>query len=203
MTQFTGKWTFLMLVFIFACFTLTHAGEKRKLAPDTPESDIIRMHPRDVDPSLLPLDKTGDLNRTGVTQNIDINSWKLSITGLMVKGPVEFRYPELTQMPQVKHPVLLICPGFFKDYVQWEGVLLSDVLEKAGVNPDYNTVIIKGKGGYSESFLKKEIDENLIFLALKVNGKVLPKEHGFPLRVVAENIYGGKWVKWVTEIEVR
>jgi DMSO/TMAO reductase YedYZ molybdopterin-dependent catalytic subunit len=42
----------------------------------------------------------------------------------------------------------------------------------------------------------------LLFLALKVNGLVLPGEHGFPARLVAEDILGGSWVKWVKSIEV-
>jgi sulfoxide reductase catalytic subunit YedY len=30
-----------------------------------------------------------------------------------------------------------------------------------------------------------------------VNGKILPKRHGFPLRLVAEDQYGYEWVKYV------
>jgi DMSO/TMAO reductase YedYZ molybdopterin-dependent catalytic subunit len=39
-------------------------------------------------------------------------------------------------------------------------------------------------------------------LAWEVNGKPLPRRHGWPLRIVAPGKYGFKWVKWVTEIEV-
>jgi len=45
--------------------------------------------------------------------------------------------------------------------------------------------------------------ENLfIILALRVNGKKLPQEHGFPVRVVAEDVYGGRWVKWLRSIQI-
>jgi sulfoxide reductase catalytic subunit YedY len=35
-----------------------------------------------------------------------------------------------------------------------------------------------------------------------VNGKDLPRRHGFPLRVVAEDSYGSDWVKYVTRVSV-
>ena len=41
---------------------------------------------------------------------------------------------------------------------------------------------------------RNELDEHLIFMALKVNGVTLPGEHGFPVRVV--------WVKWIDYIEI-
>ncbi|MCX7038431.1 MAG: molybdopterin-dependent oxidoreductase [Spirochaetes bacterium] len=35
-----------------------------------------------------------------------------------------------------------------------------------------------------------------------MNGETLPAAHGFPVRLVAEDIYGSRWVKWVTEMQV-
>ena len=39
--------------------------------------------------------------------------------------------------------------------------------------------------------------------ALNVDGVTLPKEHGYPVRLVAEDISGGKWVKRIDSIEVK
>jgi DMSO/TMAO reductase YedYZ molybdopterin-dependent catalytic subunit len=41
-----------------------------------------------------------------------------------------------------------------------------------------------------------------VFLALKVNGQILPKEHGYPLRLVMEEKEGNAWVKWVNHVEL-
>ena len=30
----------------------------------------------------------------------------------------------------------------------------------------------------------------------------LCQNHGYPVRLVAEDFYGGRWVKWITEISV-
>jgi len=35
-----------------------------------------------------------------------------------------------------------------------------------------------------------------------MNEAVLPPERGFPFQLVAEDKWGYKWIKWVTEIEV-
>ena len=39
-------------------------------------------------------------------------------------------------------------------------------------------------------------------LAYKMNEVVLPPERGFPFQLVAEEKWGYKWIKWVTEIEL-
>lgn len=178
-------------------------SERMKLAPDTPDSRIISMHPKDIDPSLLPLDSIENLHATGRPPQTDINTSRLEVKGAEVKNPLSLSYEELSQMEMVKKKVILICPGLFVDYAEWEGVPLSAILEKAGVEADYGSIVFYGLDGYSSEFGREETQKNLLFLALKVNGETLPREHGFPVRLVAEDILGGRWVKWISSIEVR
>jgi len=178
-------------------------SERMKLAPDTPDSRIISMHPKDIDPSLLPLDSIENLHTTGRPPQVDINAWHLEVKGAKVKNPVSLSYEELSQMEMVKKKVILICPGFFVDYAEWEGVPLSAILEKVGVEADYGNIVFYGLDGYSSKFSWEETQNNLLFLALKVNGETLPREHGLPVRLVAEDILGGRWAKWISSIEVR
>ena len=70
------------------------------------------------------------------------------------------------------------------------------------MSDDYRKVDFISLDGYRSSLSRKEIEDHLVFLALKVNGVTLPREHGFPVRLVAENITGGKWAKWIKEVEV-
>lgn len=170
-------------------------SERTKLASDTPDSRIISMQPKDIDPSLLPLDSIENLHTTGRAPEVDINTWRLEVKGTQVKNPISFSYEELSQMEMVKKKVILICPGFFVDYAEWEGVPLSAILEKARVEADYGSIVFYGLDGYSSEFSREETPNNLLFLALKVNGETLPGEHGFPVRLVAADILGGRWVK--------
>jgi sulfoxide reductase catalytic subunit YedY len=182
---------------------LSAAGERVLLAPDTPKSKILNMNPSEVDPSLLPLDSVEDLNTTGgVPPDIDIGTWRLSVSGKKVKNPLSLGYGDLESMTQVKKRVILICPGVFVDHAEWEGVPLGDILEAAKVRAGYDRVTLRSEDGFSSSFTAEQVRENLMFLAMKVNGVVLPREHGFPVRLVAEDILGGSWVKWVKSITV-
>ena len=39
-------------------------------------------------------------------------------------------------------------------------------------------------------------------IAYKMNNITLPAERGYPFQLVAENKWGYKWIKWITEIEI-
>ena len=67
---------------------------------------------------------------------------------------------------------------------------------------DFSRVIFTSVNGYRGGFNKKEVEAGLIMVALKDNGVPLPRAHGFPARVVAEGIYGGRWVKYLSSIDV-
>ena len=82
---------------------------------------------------------------------------------------------------------------------------MVDLLERAGLKKDAMHVIFSGpEGAYEklESFPVKDVLSQNVFLAYGVNGEVLPKKHGFPLRLVAEGHYGHTWIKYVYKIKI-
>jgi DMSO/TMAO reductase YedYZ molybdopterin-dependent catalytic subunit len=146
---------------------------------------------------------TESLHVTGRPQDVDITEWRLEVKGDKVGIPLALPYEALQNMEMVKKNLVLVCPGFFRDIADWEGVPLPTILEMAQVSEDYKRVDFHSLDGYISSLSREEIEEHFVFLALKVNGVVLPREHGFPVRLVAEDITGGKWAKWITAIEVQ
>ncbi|MEN3188354.1 MAG: molybdopterin-dependent oxidoreductase [Atribacterota bacterium] len=195
----------ILILVVVASLGVSEAKERVKLAPDTPDTEIIFMNPAEVDSSLLPLDSIKNLHTTGIPpENLDIGSWRLEISGVKAQSPLSLSYEELLALPMVKKKVLLICPGFFADYAEWEGVPLRTLLERAQVE-EYRRIRLVGIDGYEVFFTQRELEEeklDLLFLALRVNGEALPLEHGFPVRLVAEDFYGSRWVKWLKEIVV-
>jgi len=60
---------------------------------------------------------------------------------------------------------------------------------------------IKGRGKEIRIPLDN-ISLKKIFLAYRVNGETLPKEHGFSLRLVYADVYGSDRIKYVEEIVI-
>ncbi|XP_035231745.1 sulfite oxidase-like isoform X2 [Stegodyphus dumicola] len=96
---------------------------------------------------------------------------------------------------------------------EWSGALLYDVLKYCGVNfndPDIQHVQFEGLDTdpanmpYGASIpAEKALDpKSDVLLAYEMNGKELPRDHGYPIRVVAPGIVGARNVKWLGKIIV-
>ncbi|GAI48662.1 unnamed protein product, partial [marine sediment metagenome] len=64
----------------------TSASERIKLTPEMSEKEIARLHPKDVEPSLLPLDSIEELHTTGTPQEVNVATWRLKVKGEKVNA---------------------------------------------------------------------------------------------------------------------
>lgn len=134
-------------------------------------------------------------------QNIDITKYKLTLDGL-VETPAEFTYNEVLDFTNYTKEVVINCVEGWSADLLWQGVLISDLLDKVNVKAEANTVIFYAADGYTTSLpLSTIIDKNII-MAFKVNGIVLPDKDGYPFILVAQDKLGYKWCKWITRIEL-
>lgn len=95
---------------------------------------------------------------------------------------------------------------------QWRGVPLREVLERAGIKPSAVDVMPQGldatviSGGVDQGHVRrplsvaKALDD--VLLAYEMNGKPLPPDHGFPVRLVVPGWIGIASIKWLGQIEV-
>ena len=187
------------LLLVTGLVSYVGAQERVRVDSTTPSRRIIMMDPKLVDPSALPLTAVESQHSTGTPQSVDLPSWRLKLSGKGITTPLSLTFDELSKLTMVKKRVLLICPGVFYDYLEWEGVPLQVLLEKAGAG-DYARVVFTSVDGYKADFKKAEVQTGLIMVALMGNGVPLPRAHGFPARIVAEGVYGGRWVKYLTAI---
>jgi DMSO/TMAO reductase YedYZ molybdopterin-dependent catalytic subunit len=136
------------------------------------------------------------------TQNVDKDNYKLKVTGL-VGEQKEYTYNQvLSDFTNYKKVVTLYCVEGWSAKILWEGVLVNDIINAIGPLPEGTTVIFHAYDGYTTSFPLEYLINNNIMLAYKMNEVVLPPERGFPFQLVAEEKWGYKWIKWVTEIEL-
>lgn len=96
---------------------------------------------------------------------------------------------------------------------EWSGARLIDVLKYAGVDlEDSKIQHVQFEGldtdpanmpyGASIPAEKAFDSKNDVLLAYEMNGKELPKDHGYPIRIVAPGIVGARNVKWLGKIIV-
>jgi DMSO/TMAO reductase YedYZ molybdopterin-dependent catalytic subunit len=143
-----------------------------------------------------------DLHVTGTPQDVDITSYRLTIDGL-VNSPLMLSYDELLRFTSFTKVVTLVCPDFFVDIAEWTGASVITLLNNAGIKPGASEVSFYSLDGYKQTLSLQNVQKDGVFLAYYVNGQVLPKEHGYPLRLVVEGEFGSSWVKWVNHIEVK
>ena len=135
-------------------------------------------------------------------QYVDSESYRLRVTGLAEK-PAEYTYDEvIDDFDNFKKVVRLNCVEGWAVNLLWEGVLVRDILEKAGPLPEARTVIFHAYDGYTTSFPIEYVTDNEILMAYKMNEVIIPSERGFPFQLVAESKWGYKWIKWITQIEL-
>lgn len=185
-------WSTLMLTLLAGC-----AGGGVSESSDLSAVQIKEYHGER-------LSDLGDFHENSIKgpQRVDIGSYRLRVTGLVEK-PLAYTYAEvLSGHKSYTKLVTLDCVEGWAVKILWEGVLVGDIITPAGILPAANTVIFHAHDGYTTSLPLAYVRDKNILLAHKINGVELPPERGFPFQLVAEDKWGYKWIKWVTEIEL-
>ena len=185
---------------------LVYGSVQRIILPkDTDRKSLIHKDPGTLDTRNLETTPLKDFRTMGTYDHeVDVARWRLRVAGC-VKTPFKLTYTQILTLPSIERKVLLICPGVFTNHGRWKGISMEKLLANAKVEKGATHVIFSGPEGDDEKqerFPLADVLSNKVFLAYGVNGETLPKKHGFPLRVVAEDYYGSDWVKYVSSVEV-
>jgi DMSO/TMAO reductase YedYZ molybdopterin-dependent catalytic subunit len=159
-------------------------------------------------PYLVPNDQFYRIDTALVVPQVDVATWKLSITG-MVDHPFTLTFDDIQSMSQVEEPVTLSCVsnevgGDLVGNALWQGVPLRTILARAGVSSSASQVVGKSVDGFTVGFPTAALDDGRTALvAVGMNGQPLPTVHGFPARLVVAGLYGYvSACKWLTEIHL-
>jgi len=142
-----------------------------------------------------------------VKPSVDHIKWRLKVKGL-VDTPYSLDYGTLQsdfEVVEIAHTLTCISNEVGGDLIStavWRGVRLRDVLERAGIGEEVVDVVFRGAEGYSDSIALEKALEDTTLVVFGMNGEALPREHGFPARIIVPGIYGMKNVKWLVEIEL-
>ena len=169
------------------------------------------------------------VRNNSASMDVDADSWRLSIEGDAAANPMELSYGDIRGMPSRTLVSYLECAGNHRAMFklvngqeasgtqwgtgavgngEWTGVPLRDVLERAGIGDNAVSVLLIGldEDSPEEGFRRvMPVDKAMrpdTILAYALNGETLPRDHGFPLRVVAPGWVGSSWIKWLGRIVV-
>jgi len=153
--------------------------------------------------------------------DIDPAKHRLVIHGL-VKKPLAFTLDALGRYPTVSRMAFVECGGnsaplFSNEPVQataqalhglvscaeWTGVMLSTLLEEAGIDPKAKWLIAEGADSLALSRsvpVAKALDDAMI--ALYQNGERLMPGNGYPMRLLLPGWEGNMNVKWLRRIQL-
>jgi sulfane dehydrogenase subunit SoxC len=153
--------------------------------------------------------------------DIDPAKHRLVIHGL-VRRPLSFTLDTLGRYPMVSRMAFLECGGnsaplFSSEAVQadaqaihglvscseWTGVMLSTLLEEAGVDPRARWLIAEGADSLALSRsvpIGKALDDAMI--ALYQNGERLMPSSGYPMRLFLPGWEGNMNVKWLRRLKL-
>jgi hypothetical protein len=142
-----------------------------------------------------------------VAREVNIEQWRLTVKG-EVKKPLSLGWRDILNRDAFDQVSTLMCidtlpGGDSLGNAQWRGISLKALLQEAGVDEEVaRDVVFRANDGYDDSIPYTRAMQDDVMLAYLMNGEKLPKEHGFPLRLLVPGLYGIKNVKWITEIEV-
>lgn len=157
---------------------------------------------------------------------VDPETWRLSVGGL-VDTPLELSLEDLRARPTVTQDVTLECAGTGRARLsprtlsqpwlhhavgtgRWAGTPVWPLLEEAGLSEAAVEVVFTGldrgvEGGVEQSYQRSlpvaELQRDEVVLAYELNGRPLPAQHGFPVRLLVPGWYGMTHVKWLADVE--
>lgn len=141
-------------------------------------------------------------------ENIDGSAWTLPITGL-VDNPLQLTLDDIkTNYQSMSRYVTLSCisgriPTTLISTTLWTGVSVQDILADVGVQEEAEYLHIRSEDDFYETVPLDLINADpRIMFCYGWDGKPLPKDHGYPLRIWLPDRFGMKQPKWITSIEV-
>lgn len=133
----------------------------------------------------------------------EVRDYRLRVSGL-VDEPLRLTLADLTALPATDLTRDFQCvTGWRVSDVEWRGVLLRDLLDRAGVRPGAAACTFTSfDGEYTESLTLDQARRDDVLVAYRMEGAPLTQAHGGPVRLLVAPMYGYKSIKWLDGIEV-
>ena len=126
-------------------------------------------------------------------------AWPLLIDGLVAR-PATFTLAELKTQPERSQITQLICEEGWSYIARWNGVPLSHLLGRVGVQPEARYAVYRSMDDATDAIDLEEAMHPQTLVTHGMNGAALPIGHGGPLRLRVPKQLGYKSLKFLNRI---
>lgn len=168
----------------------------------------VRAGLEGIAPWMTPAEDFYRIDTAIVVPAIEPSDWQLRIHG-MVDREIVLSYQGLVARRMTQAWVTLNCVsnpvgGNLIGNGWWSGVRIAELLREAGVQEGADAVLQTSDDGWTcGTPLGVLTDDRDAILAVALNGRPLPIDHGFPVRTIVPGLYGYvSACKWVVEMKV-
>jgi DMSO/TMAO reductase YedYZ molybdopterin-dependent catalytic subunit len=160
-----------------------------KLAPEYPESAITRPFPFNAYYS------------EDEAPEVDGASFQFEVGGL-IDNKEPWTLERLHALPQVSQITRLVCVEGWSAIGSWQGVRLSEFLQRLGADTRAKYVWFQCAEGYSNTIDMATALHPQTQLTFKFDNQVLPRKYGFPMKCRMPTKLGFKNPKYVIAMHV-
>ena len=136
------------------------------------------------------------------TPTLDVGTWTFTIDG-DVEVPTTWSWDEIRAVQQDVYDGAIHCVTTWSKFdMRWEGVLLDTLFAIARPRPAATHVVAHSHTGYTTNLPLADVTDGKAWLAFRVDGAPLPRDHGGPARLLVPHLYFWKSAKWVAGLHV-
>jgi DMSO/TMAO reductase YedYZ molybdopterin-dependent catalytic subunit len=168
------------------------------ISPDTSFAELTHLSPR--------------ITPTSQHYVVDIDlddphpgdGWQLSVKG-SVENELSFSLADLRDMQTAEILLIMQCisnnvGGGLAGNSKWTGISTASLLAMAKPAANASHVLVRSEDGYTDVVDLAALQGDEAMIAFGMNGSVLPRNHGYPARLLYPGHYGMRSVKWLKEL---
>ena len=137
----------------------------------------------------------------GPMPRLRTESWSFTLKD----GPrpiAKWNWDEFNALPQTHFLRDIHCVTTWSKFdTNWEGVLIDDLFEAAGIEPATAYVLAHAYDGYSTNVPLTDLTGGKAMVALRYEGQPIAPEHGGPARLLVPHLYFWKSAKWLNGLQ--
>jgi DMSO/TMAO reductase YedYZ molybdopterin-dependent catalytic subunit len=137
----------------------------------------------------------------GSVPRTDLQAWNFRVWG-EVENPFSITWAEFKEMPRKSvHTDIHCVTRWSRLDMDWDGVPIQYILERAKVKASAHFVLAHSEQGYTANMPLEVLDDDDVMLADIADHKPLEPDHGYPLRLLVPKRYFWKSAKWIRGLQ--